>query len=203
MQTSTIFTSCLRQTQQQNKLSLSTLDSPVVLQWLSLKISWVKGLEHTISKHWLHVFLAIISEGFVACKILLRCVKLLNQESYKSMRRWISFPQTKIAPSFLQFKSCFCISAEKKSVSLVQFCSVRRSVCLLLFVFFWVDMCIIVITQRHPKADSQQLVRTGVMHSAVHLENQISLRFLRFPVRGFPGLGFLMKHSEMSMISAH
>ena len=104
----------------------------------------------------MHVFLAIISEGFVACKILLRCVKLLNQESHKSMRCWISFPQTKIAPSFLQFKSCFCISADM-SVSLVQFCSVRRSVCLLLFFFWGVVMCIIVVTQRHPKAENSNL----------------------------------------------
>lgn len=54
MQTSTIFTSCLRQAQQQNKLSLSTVDSPVVLQWLSLKISWVKiGWNIPSVKHWL------------------------------------------------------------------------------------------------------------------------------------------------------
>lgn len=53
-----------------------------------------------------------------------------------------------------------------------------------------------------PKSRKQQLVRTGVMHSAVHLENQISLRFLRFP-EGGPQKGFLMKHSEMSMISVH
>ena len=88
------------------------------------------------------------------------------------------------------------------SVSLVQFCSVRRSVCLLWFVFFLGGYVYNCRNSETPKSRKQQLVRTGVMHSAVHLENQISLRFLRFP-EGGPQKGFPMKHSEMSMISVH
>lgn len=104
----------------------------------------------------MHVFLAIISEGFVACKILLRCVKLLNQESHKSMRCWISFPQTKIAPSFLQFKvvSAYLLICQFHWYNFVLW----EGVCVYcgLF-FFWVVMCIIVVTQRHPKAENSNL----------------------------------------------
>ena len=119
------------------------------------------------------------------------------------MRCWISFPPTKIAPSFQRFMSCFCIFAEM-SVSLVQFyartCSVRGSV--FLCVLFWGGYVYnnsdpraftyhigcnfstgrpIFFSMQLEKRPWSKLFRTGVMHSAVHLENQISLPFLRFP----------------------